>query len=124
MNAHSTAIDALWGGLPIVTKLGESFVARAGASLLMAIGLPELITKSEHEYEALILDLATDLERLNTIKQKLTSNRLSKPLFNTELFTQYLEDGYQQAYQCYFEGKEAVNIFVREQVPVDDRSLL
>ena len=106
VNAHTTASDALWAGLPVVTKLGNGFAARVAGSLLTAIDLTELITEKEQEYEALILDLATNPQRLAAIKQKLAANRLSKPLFNTELFTKHLEDGYQQAYQRYFEGLE------------------
>ena len=64
--------------------------------------------------EALILDLATNPARLAAIKQKLASNRLSKPLFNTELFTKHLEDGYWQAYQHYFDGKKPEAIHVTE----------
>ena len=105
-NAHTTASDALWAGLPVVTKLGQGFAARVAGSLLTAIDLTELITETEPEYEALILDLATNPQRLDAIKQKLAANRVSKPLFNTELFTKHLEDGYQQAYQRYFDGLE------------------
>jgi protein O-GlcNAc transferase len=112
VNAHTTTSDALWVGLPVVTKLGKGFAARVAGSLLTAIGLPELITETEQEYEALILDLATNPERLASIKDKLAANRLSKPLFNSELFTKHLEDGYQQAYQRYFEGLEPARINV------------
>ena len=105
-NALTTASDALWAGLPVVTKLGQGFVACVAGSLLTAIDLTELITETETEYEALILDLATNPKRLDAIKQKLAGNRVSKPLFNTELFTKHLEDGYQQAYQRYFDGLE------------------
>jgi protein O-GlcNAc transferase len=115
-NAHTTASDALWSGLPVVTKLGQGFAARVAGSLLTAIGMPELITDTEQEYEALILDLAINPERLALIKKKLAANRLSKPLFNTELFTKHLEDGYQRAYQQYFDGKEPEAIYVPEQV--------
>ena len=111
-NAHTTASDALWAGLPVVTKLGQGFAARVAGSLLTAIDLTELITETETEYEALILDLATNPKRLDAIKQKLAANRVSKPLFNTELFTKHLEDGYQQAYQRYFDGLEPDTIAV------------
>jgi protein O-GlcNAc transferase len=113
-NAHTTATEALWVGLPVVTKLGQGFAARVAGSLLTAIGLPELITETEQEYEALILDLATNPERLASLKEKLAANRLSKPLFNSELFTKHLEDGYQQAYHRYFEGLEPDTITVRD----------
>ena len=105
-NAHTTAGDALWVGLPVVTKLGKGFAARVAGSLLTAIDLPELITETEMEYEDLILGLASNPQRLAAIKQKLAANRLSKPLFNTQLFTKHLEDGYQQAYQRYFDNLE------------------
>jgi predicted O-linked N-acetylglucosamine transferase (SPINDLY family) len=116
VNAHTTTSDALWAGLPVVTKLGKGFAARVAGSLLSAIDMSELITETEQEYESLILDLATNPERLGAIKLKLAANRLSKPLFNTELFTKHLEDGYQRAYQQYFDGKEPEAIYVPEQV--------
>ena len=102
--AGATASNALWAGLPIVTKNGQSYTARMAGSMLNAIGLPELITQTEKDYEALILDLATNPEKLTKIKEKLDANRLTHPLFNTELYTKHLENGYQQAYQNYFEG--------------------
>ena len=113
-NAGATASNALWAGLPVLTKLGKGFPARMAGSLLASIGLPELITNNETEYEKLALELATNPERLASIKQKLSINRSSKPLFNTELFTKHLEDGYQRAYQRYFEGKQAAAIYVPE----------
>ncbi|MDA9332039.1 tetratricopeptide repeat protein, partial [bacterium] len=102
--AGATASNVLWAGLPIITKNGQSYTARMAGSMLNAIGLPELITQTEKDYEALILDLATNLEKLTKIKEKLDANRLTHPLFNTELYTKHLENGYQQAYQNYFEG--------------------
>ena len=111
-NAHTTASDALWVGLPVVTKMGRGFAARVAGSLLSAVGLPELITETAGDYEALILALATDPHRLAVIRQKLAANRLSAPLFDTELFTRHLENGYQQAYQNYFEGQPTENITV------------
>jgi len=119
VNAGVTAGDALWVGLPLVTKLGKGHNTRICGSLLKAIGMPELITETEQEYEALILDLATNPERLASIKQKLADNRLSKPLFDTELFTKHLEDGYQQAYQRYFDGNDPEAISV-PMIPIQD----
>lgn len=104
-NAHTTASDALWTGLPLVTKLGQGFAARVGASLLGAVGLPELITETEEAYEQLALELATDPRKLASIKEKLAYNRMREPLFNTALFASHLEAAYRQAYQRYFEGK-------------------
>ncbi|MDC0431328.1 hypothetical protein OAL97_02265, partial [Paracoccaceae bacterium] len=111
-NAGATASNALWAELPVLTKLGKGYTARMAASLLASVGLPELITKKEIEYEELALKLATNPEQLASIKQKLAANRLSKPLFNTKLFTKHLEDGYQQAYQRYIEKKDATVIYV------------
>ena len=104
-NAHSTATEALWAGLPIVTKTGQGFAARVAGSLLNAVGLPELVTESEEAYEALALELATNPEHLADIKVKLEANRLTQPLFNTKQYTNHLENGYQQVYQNYLDGK-------------------
>ena len=111
-NAHTTATEALWAGLPVVTKMGKSFAARVAGSVINAIGLNELITESEEEYEALALELATHPERLAQIKANLEANRLTQPLFDTEQYTQHLETGYQMAYDRYFYGKEKQHIFV------------
>jgi protein O-GlcNAc transferase len=121
-NAHTTASEALWAGLLVVTKIGKGFAARVAASLLTAVGLPELITETEQEYETLILHLAANPERLAQIRQKLSDNQLSTPLFDTELYTKHLEDGYQQAYQRYFDGKPPEEIFVSEIAPQDPPS--
>ena len=90
-NAHTTTSDALWAGLPVVTKLGESFAARVSGGLLQAVGLPELVTDSEQSYEDLAFALATDRERLRAIKAKLAANRSTQPLFDTERFTRSFE---------------------------------
>ncbi len=100
-NAHTTASDALWAGLPIITLMGESFASRVAASLLYAINLPELVTTSQAEYELLAIELATNPLKLNSIKQKLTKNRLTTPLFNAQLFTKNLEVTYMQMYERY-----------------------
>jgi len=113
-NAGATACNALWAGLPVVTKFGQSYTARMAGSLLSAINLPELITETVEEYEELILELASTPKRLMDIKQKLAENRLTQPLFNSELFTQHLEDSYQQVYQNYFDGKPHQTIYVNK----------
>ena len=111
-NAHTTAAEALWAGLPVVTKIGSGFAARVAGSLLNAVGLPELITETEEDYEALILKLATNPTKLVEIKEKLATNRLTQPLFDTDLYTRHLENGYQQAYQNYFDGNLPQTIIV------------
>ena len=93
-NAHTTTSDALWAGLPVLTLMGSSFASRVAASLLNAIGLPELITNTQEEYEALAIDLALSPQKLTDIKLRLASNRLTAPLFDTPLFTTNLETAY------------------------------
>jgi predicted O-linked N-acetylglucosamine transferase (SPINDLY family) len=100
-NAHTTTSDALWAGLPVLTCLGESFAARVAASLLNAIQLPELITSTQEEYEALAVELATNPEKLTAIRQKLEMNRLTTPLFDTERFTRNIEKAYTAMYERY-----------------------
>jgi protein O-GlcNAc transferase len=89
--AHTTASDALWAGLPVLTCLGSSFPGRVGASLLNAIGMPELISHSLEEYEGLALKLARDRSLLASIKGKLAENRNRNPLFDTPRFCRHLE---------------------------------
>jgi protein O-GlcNAc transferase len=103
-NAHTTASDALWTGLPVLTLMGQSFASRVAASLLNAIGLSELITNTQKEYEALAIELATNFNRLAEIKLKLANNRLTSPLFDTPLFTKNLEVAYLEMYQRYQVG--------------------
>jgi len=113
-NAHTTASDALWAGLPVVTKQGQQFAARVAASLLNAVGLAELITTTEPDYEALILELATNRGRLKQITDRLASNRLTEPLFDTKRYTRNFERGLQQAYDRYFDDKEPHDFAVSE----------
>ena len=112
-NAHTTASDALWAGLPVLTCQGEAFASRVAASLLNAICLPELITETQEEYESLAVKLATNPERLNKIKQKLDKNRLTTPLFDTPLFTKHMEDAYMQMYERYQADLRLEHIYVR-----------
>lgn len=92
--AHTTASDALWVGVPIVTCVGRSFASRVAASLLGAIGVPELTVQSLDEYNLLALSLARDRSKLSVIKGRLASHRDSQPLFNTAQFTQNMETVY------------------------------
>ena len=100
-NAGTTASDALWAGLPVLTLMGESFASRVASSLLMAIELPELITQSTAAYEALAIDLATNPARLQALKDRLASNRLTTALFDTPLFTRHLEAAFEQTIERY-----------------------
>ena len=103
-NAHTTASDALWAGLPVLTCLGATFAGRVAASLLTAVGLPELVTPDLAAYEALALQLATDAGRLAMLRQKLLAQRDSAPLFDTPLFTAHLEKAYLQMVERYRQG--------------------
>jgi protein O-GlcNAc transferase len=94
VNAHTAASDALWVGLPVLTCMGESFVGRVAASLLSAVGLPELVTRSLDEYEALALKLATDPALIASITQKLEGNRKTCPLFDTDRLRRDIERAY------------------------------
>ncbi|MBU3560794.1 O-linked N-acetylglucosamine transferase, SPINDLY family protein [Polynucleobacter hallstattensis] len=100
-NAHTTTSDALWSGLPVLTLMGETFASRVAASLLNAIGLSELITNTQEEYEVMAIDLAMDRKKLADIKLKLSNNRLTTPLFNTPLFSRNLEAAYIKMYEEY-----------------------
>ncbi len=98
-NAGATASDALWAGLPVLTRIGESFAGRMAASLLQAIGLPEMITATPETYEDLAVALAGDPARVALIRQKLEDHRRTTPLFNTRLFARNLEDAYIRVHQ-------------------------
>jgi predicted O-linked N-acetylglucosamine transferase (SPINDLY family) len=93
-NAHTTASDALWAGLPVLTYPGDSFPGRVATSLLHAIGLPELVASSLADYESMAVALATDPGTLAAIKRKLADNRLTTPLFDTALLTRHIEMAY------------------------------
>jgi len=111
-NAHTTSSDALRMGLPVLTCVGKSFASRVAASLLNAVGLPELITTTQKEYEALAIELATNPKKLKIIKDKLAKNLPSAPLYDTPLFTRHLESAYKVMYDRYNEGLEPDHIYV------------
>ena len=98
-NAHTTTSDALWAGLPVLTLPGETFASRVSASLLNAIGLPELIANTQVEYEKRAIDLAQSPEILAQIKGKLMVNRKISPLFDTKQYAKDLEGLYIYAYK-------------------------
>ncbi len=110
VNAHTTASDALWAGLPVVTRAGQQLAARVSASLLTAVGLPDLITHSDADYEALIFDLATDPAKLAAIRARLATNRRTHPLFDTQGYTRDFETGLQRAFDRYLAGEAPCDI--------------
>jgi protein O-GlcNAc transferase len=98
-NAHATACDALGAGLPVLTCKGQAFAARVAASLLNAVGLPELVTESLADYEAKALELARDTARIKRLKEKLAQNLAAAPLFNADGFRHDIEAAYVAIYE-------------------------
>ena len=94
--SHTTGSDALWVGVPLLTRIGETFASRVGASLLSAVDLPELIVTDWAQYTALAQTLATDPARLSALRQKLATQRLTAALFDTETFSRDLERLYER----------------------------
>jgi protein O-GlcNAc transferase len=104
-NAHTTASNALWAGLPVLSCAGTTFAGRVAASVLQAAGLPELVTHSLEEYEALALSLASDRTRLESLRRKLADNRPTCPLFDAERFCRHLETAYLTMWDIYRRGE-------------------
>ena len=113
--AHTTASDALWAGLPIVTCLGTSFAGRVGASLVDAIGAPELITRSLEDYERLAVELACDRERLAAIRAEIQANRDRAALFDTPRFRRNLEAAFETIWAKYRAGEKPCSFDVADQ---------
>ena len=111
-NAGTTASDALWAGLPVLTLMGRSFAGRMAASLLTSIGIPELITYSRDEYCSVAIELASNPEKLASINTKLAQNRSTTSLFDTKLFANHLETAYKAAYERYHSGQPPDHIHV------------
>jgi len=111
-NAGATASDALWAGLPLLTCSGDAFASRMAASLLNAIGLPELVTHSLEDYEALALKLATDAPLLAEIRAKLARNRTTCPLFDTDRFRRHIESAYVTMWERYQRGEPPASFAV------------
>jgi predicted O-linked N-acetylglucosamine transferase (SPINDLY family) len=105
VNAHTTAADALWMGLPVLTCAGEAFAGRVAASLLHAIGAPELVTHDLDAYERLALALARDPARLAALRARIVANRRTHPLFDTTRFTRHLEAAYRTMHEIACRGE-------------------
>ena len=99
INAHTTASDALWVGLPVLTLAGKSMVSRVAGSLLNNINMKELITYNYTDYKNMALKICNDKSYLNTIKSRLQKEKLTSPLFNTKQYTKDLEKIYSKLYQ-------------------------
>jgi len=103
-SAHTTASDALWAGLPVLTCAGNTFASRVAGSLLTAAGMPELVTHTMEDYEALALRLASNPGELAALRAKLARNRTTTPLFDTPAFTRQLETAYSRMWENHLAG--------------------
>jgi protein O-GlcNAc transferase len=111
-NAHASSMDALWAGLPVLTRIGRAFAGRVAASVLRSIELPELVTTSVRQYEDLAVELATHPSLLASIKQRLANNRLTTPLFDSRSFVRHLESAYTMIFERYRAGLSPDHIHV------------
>jgi protein O-GlcNAc transferase len=114
-NAHTTASDALWCGVPVVTCLGSTFAGRVAASLLNAVSLGELATQSLEEYEALALQLASNPQQLRSVKARLATNRATAALFDTPGYTRLLESAYLTMWERHLSGEPPATFAVKAQ---------
>jgi protein O-GlcNAc transferase len=111
-SAHTTASDALWAGLPVLTCMGTTFAGRVSASLLNAVGLPELVTHSLDEYETLALALTRDRDRLVGLRAALSNNLATAPLFDTDLTCRHLEAAYVTMWERHRRGEAPTSFSV------------
>jgi protein O-GlcNAc transferase len=111
-NAHTTACDALWAGVPVLTRMGQCFASRVASSLLHAAGLPELVTTSSEAYEALALSLARNPDQLRTLRQTLAERRSVCQLFNTRQLTRDFESLLLAMHQRHLDGLEAEHLSI------------
>jgi len=111
-NGHTTSSDALWAGVPLLTWPGGSFAGRVAASLLHAIGLPELIAPTLDDYERLALELARDSGRLRALRERLAGNRGTQPLFRTEEYARQLERAYEAMWARHLAGEPPAHFAV------------
>jgi protein O-GlcNAc transferase len=114
VNGHTTTSDALWAGLPVITLQGRHFASRVSSSMLSALGVPELITYSLEQYEALAVKLAHDPAELGKTRQRIAENRLKMPLFDTPLFVKNLETAYKEMVKISVAGEAPRQIEVME----------
>jgi len=111
-NAHTTASDALWAGLPVLTCAGKSFASRVAASLLNAVGLPELVVISDEEYIKAAVNLATDHVGLSAIRSKLEDLHNEHPLFDTVSYVKSLEKAFVKMHTLSLAGELATNFYI------------
>lgn len=114
-NAHTTAADALWAGLPVLTRVGRSFQSRVAASLLNALDLPELIMKTADQYEQYAIEMANNPNKLFSIKQKLSRNKPRSSLFDCKSFAHQIEAAYTKMHRRYQNGLQPENMHITGQ---------
>jgi predicted O-linked N-acetylglucosamine transferase (SPINDLY family) len=112
-NAHTTASDALWAGLPVLTTTGKSFASRVASSLLNAVGLPELAVNSNEAYVDAAIAFAKDPERLLAMRSHLQNLKTSHPLFNTELYVRGLEAAFVKMHALSQAGLPAETFYIK-----------
>ncbi len=117
-NAHTTANDALWAGLPVLTSTGNCFAGRVASSLLTAVGLPELVTANLADYEAMALQLATTPALLAELRAKLARNRSTAPVFDSARFARHMEAAYRTMWERWQSGERPASFAV----PADELS--
>lgn len=119
-NAHTTASDALWTGLPLITCAGRSFASRVAGSLLHAVDLPELVTHRLDDYESLALRLATEPGLLHSVRDRLVANRATAPLFDSVRTTRQIEAAYERMIERNRRGLPPESFGVGEKLKVSD----
>jgi predicted O-linked N-acetylglucosamine transferase (SPINDLY family) len=117
-NAHTTASDALWAGLPLITCCGQSFAGRVATSLLCAIGMPDLITEDLEAYERLALRLASEPSVLQALRDRLRRNRISHPLFDTDRYRRHIETAYWRMWENWQRGGRPASFTVERQAEI------
>lgn len=118
-NSHTTASDALWSGLPLITLAGDTFASRVAGSLLRNVGLEELITNSLEDYQACALNLAGDAELLNRLRLRLRDHRADAPLWDSLSFTRHIESAYQIMFERWLTGAQPMHIEVPRLLPAN-----
>ena len=114
--AHTTTSDALWAGLPVLTRIGQTFASRVAASLLRAAGLSELVTSTADEFVAAAIALASQAEPLSGYRQRLARNRENCALFDTSAYARNLETAYEMMVERYRQGLRPDHLFIGDKV--------
>lgn len=117
-NAHTTTCDALWAGLPVLTCPGETFASRVAASLLTAVGLPELVVDDPEAYERTAIRLAREPDERAALRRKLQARRTTWPLFDTPRHVRNLERAYRAMWEVYASGRPPETIVVEDPAAV------